>query len=116
MRISDWSADVCSADLPDDLQFLLGQYRTLLAWRLGDQVHVLQRHMPGAIPRAVHATVRVRELGRNAIQQRLPYRRRTRATVPVAQAAGIALMPPLLHAAFPRPPPPPQRRHAPTAP
>src|SRR3546814_10902354 len=106
MRISDWSADVCSADLPDDLQFLLGQYRTLLAWRLGDQVHVLQRHMPGAIPRAVHATVRVREIGRNAIQQRLPYRRRTRATVPVAQDAGIALLHHLLHVGLARHTPP----------
>src|SRR3546814_3989345 len=30
---------------PDDLQFLLGQYRALLTRRLGDQVHVLQRHV-----------------------------------------------------------------------
>src|SRR3546814_15492838 len=69
--------------------------------------------MPGAIPRAVHATVRVREIGRNAIQQRLPYRRRTRATVPVAQDAGIALLHHLLHVGLARPTPPQVRRQGP---
>src|SRR3546814_5557532 len=69
--------------------------------------------MPGAIPRAVHATVRVREIGRNAIQQRLPYRRRTRATVPVAQDAGIALLHHLLHVGLARHTPPQVRRQGP---
>src|SRR3546814_10353128 len=77
MRISDWSSDVCSSDLPGQFTLGLGLVQTDEAGHPAiaepQPVQLVEQTRPGRVREAAHADrpqVRITELRRHATRQR----------------------------------------------
>jgi hypothetical protein len=86
--------------LPGQLQILPRRHHPLLRRRIAGKLHFIHVELPVQVMAAPAAELTCGEIGGDAVQQRPPYLRRPRATVPVAKKAGVTFLGDLLGIRF----------------